>query len=80
MDSLVRSGLSSIFDKTETETGLPFLKFSKTETGTIIDRSTAVLYGFLQLQDRSEPVTVQTSSQLVPDWSRIYHINYIITY
>ena len=69
LGSPVRSGFSSIFDKTETETGLPFLKFSKTETETVIDRSTAVLCGLLRLQDRSEPVTVQTSLQPVPDRS-----------
>jgi len=69
LGSLVQSGFSSIFDKTGTKTGPPFLKFLKTETGTIVDRSTAVSCSFLQLQDQSEPVTVQTSLQLVPDWS-----------
>jgi hypothetical protein len=62
LGSPVQSGFSSIFDETGTETGPSFLKFSKTETGTGIDRSTAVFNGFLRLKDRSEPVTVQTSS------------------
>ena len=53
LGSPVQSGFSSIFDKTGTETGPPFLKFSKTETGTVIDRSTAVSCGFLRLQDQS---------------------------
>ena len=61
LGSLVQSGFLSIFDKTETETIPPFLKFPKTETRTVIDRSTAVLHGFLWLQDWSEPVMVQTS-------------------
>ena len=68
LGSPVQSGFLSIFEKTGTETSPPFLKFSKTETGTIIDWSTAVSCGFLQLQDWSEPVMVQTSSQPVPDW------------
>ena len=61
LGSPVRSGFSSIFDETGTETGPPFLKYSKTGTGTIKDRSTTVLCGFMRSQDRSEPVTVQTS-------------------
>ena len=61
LGSLVRSGFVSIFDKNGTETGPPFLKYSKTGTETVKDRSTMVLCGFLQFQDRSEPVTVQTS-------------------
>ena len=79
LGSPVQSGFSAIFEKTGTETGPPFLKFSKTETGTVIDRSTAVSCGFLQLQDRSEPVTVQTSSQPVPDRSYTYKYPYTQT-
>jgi len=65
LGSPVQSGFSFIFRKTETETSPPWLKFSKTETETIIDRSRAVLCGFVRLQDQSEPVTVQTSLQPV---------------
>jgi hypothetical protein len=78
LGSPVQSGFSSIFDKTGTETGPPFLEFSKTETGTVIDWSTAVSRGFLRLQDRSEPVTVQTSLQPVPDRSCTWYSNIII--
>jgi len=74
LGSPVQSSFSSIFDKAGTETGPPFLKFSKTETGTIIDWSIAVSHGFLQLQDQSEPVTVQTSSQPVPNRSFLYMV------
>jgi len=52
LGSLVWFGFLSIFDKTKTETGPPFLKFLKTKTRTVIDRSTAVLHGFLRLQDQ----------------------------
>jgi len=45
LGSPVRSGFSSIFDETGTETGSSFLKYSKTETGTVKDRSTTVLCG-----------------------------------
>ena len=67
LGSLVQSSFSSIFEKTRAETGPPFLKFSKTKTRTVIDQSTAISCSFLQLQDWSEPVTVQTSLQPVPD-------------
>jgi len=46
LGSPVRFGFSSIFRKTETETGLPWLEFSKTGTETVKDQSTAVFCGF----------------------------------
>jgi len=52
LGSPVQSSFLSIFDKTGTETGPHFLKFSKTETETVIDQSTVVSCGFLQLQDQ----------------------------
>ena len=48
LGSPVRSGFLSRFDKTETETRPPFLKYSKTGTGTVINRSTAVFCSFLR--------------------------------
>jgi len=62
LGSPVRSGFSSKFGKTETETGSPWLEILKTETETVIDRFIAVFAVFLRLQDRLEPVTVRTSS------------------
>jgi len=62
LGSPVWFGFSSIFGKTETETGPSSLKILKTETETVRDWFTAVLHGFLRLQDRSELVAVQTSS------------------
>ena len=62
LGSLVQFGFSSIFGKTKTETGPSSLEILKTKTKTIRDQFTAVLHGFLRLQDQSEPVTVQTSS------------------
>ena len=61
LESPVQSGFSSQFGKTETGTGLPFLKYSQDRTETVINRSTAVFCGLLRLKDRSEPVAVQTS-------------------
>jgi len=53
LGSPVRSGFLSIFDKTGTETGPSFLKYSETRTGTVIDRSSVVFCGFLRSQDQS---------------------------
>jgi len=52
LGSPVRSGFSSIFGKTETETGPPWREILETETETVIDRFTSVLPGFLQFQDQ----------------------------
>jgi hypothetical protein len=60
LGSPVQSGFSSIFEKTETVTGPPCAGYSKKLDRTVINRSTAVFYGFLQLQDRSKPVMVST--------------------
>jgi len=60
LGSLVQSGFSSIFEKTETVTGPPCPGYSKKLDRTVIDWSTAVLYGFLRLRDRSKPVMVST--------------------
>jgi hypothetical protein len=46
LGSPVRSGFSSKFGKTETETGPPGSKYLKTETETVRDRFTAVSPGF----------------------------------
>jgi len=54
LGSPVRFGFSSIFGKTETETGPSWLKILKTETETVRDRFTAVLHVFLRLRDRSD--------------------------
>ena len=60
LGSPVQSGFSSIFDKTETVTGPPCPGYSKKLDRTVIDRSTAVFYGFLRLRDWSKPVMVST--------------------
>ena len=60
LGSPVQSGFSSIFKKTETVTGPPCPGYSKKLDRTVIDRSTAVFYGFLRLRDWSKPVMVST--------------------
>ena len=62
LGSPVQSGLSPIFGKTETETGLQQLEDPQKLDRTDVNRFMSVLCGFLRLRDRSEPVTVQTSS------------------
>jgi hypothetical protein len=54
LGSPVQSGFSSIFGKTGTETGPRFLKFSKTETGTDVNRSIA---DFLRIFAVLQPVS-----------------------
>ena len=45
LGSPVQSGFLSIFEQTETETGLHLLNYSKNRTGTVKDWSTMVLCG-----------------------------------
>ena len=66
LGSPVRFGFSSIFGKTETETGPSWLEILKTETETVRDRFTAVLHGFSRLQDRLQTGLVY-----------LYYISYI---
>jgi hypothetical protein len=63
LGSPVQSGFSSIFGKTGTETGPRFFKFSKTETGTDLNRSSAVFCGFLRSCNRSQPVSSQKGNK-----------------
>jgi len=62
LGSPVQSGLWAFFGKTETETGPYILKSLKKPDRTDGNRFSAVFCSFLQFQDRSEPVVVQTSS------------------
>ena len=50
---------------TETETGLHRFKDHKRPDRTDVNRSSAVLCSLLWLQDRSQPVTVETGLSLV---------------
>jgi hypothetical protein len=67
LGSSVRFGFSSIFRKTETETGPPWLEFSKTGTETVKDRSTAVFCGCKTGLDqlRFRPVVNRSQTGLV---------------
>jgi hypothetical protein len=66
LGSPVQSGLLSKFDKTETWTGPHKLTNLEKLDRTDINRSSAVLVGFLWLKDWSQLVSVST----VEDWLR----------